>query len=187
MCSSDLDQARRDINLWGTDVTPTAKNVSRRQIEEELFDNPGGAYQRLRLVMNAWNALWFWPLTEVQVEDGEAVNLPDIDEWITTLRDIVGVPAIGKAKTAGQYALGFDLRWEELDATERSDIEFSQAKPTEDLDELHPWLRVARQVAEEQAFFHWDLDFAAVMSRGGFDLHLPPPVTVTVLEGLAFI
>ncbi|MGP6175208.1 Eco57I restriction-modification methylase domain-containing protein, partial [Corynebacterium sp. A21] len=168
-------QARRNINLWGRESTHSAKNVSREQIEAELFDNLGGAYQRLRLVMDIWNALWFWPLTEVQVDNGVAVNLPDLDEWISTLRDIVGVPAIGKVKTAGQYALGFGLSWDELDATEQSDIEFSQAKPSEQLDELHPWLRVARKVAEEQAFFHWDLDFAAVMSQGGFDLQVGNP------------
>ncbi|RNE49366.1 Eco57I restriction-modification methylase domain-containing protein [Corynebacterium alimapuense] len=169
------DQARRDIDLWGKDTEKTAKNIGRQQIEAELFRNADGAYQRLRLVMNAWNALWFWPLTEVVVEHGVAVNLPDIDEWIFTLRDIIGSSTTSKVKTKGQYLLGFSLQWEELDTTEKFDIELSMAKPADQLDQLHPWLKVARKIAKEQAFFHWDLDFASVMSRGGFDLQVGNP------------
>ena len=39
--------------------------VTREQIEATL-DDPNGAYQRLRRVMDAWAALWFWPLTDTE-------------------------------------------------------------------------------------------------------------------------
>ncbi|MBX8995432.1 class I SAM-dependent DNA methyltransferase [Corynebacterium testudinoris] len=169
------DQARREISLWRTDSPAAARNTTREQIEKELFANKAGAYQRLRLAMDTWNAMWFWPLSEVHVVDGEATNLPDMNEWIATMHDILGIPAIGKPRSANQYTLGFDLVWDELDAVENLDIELSGAKAPERLAELHPWLSVARQVAKEQAFFHWDLDFAAVMSQGGFDLQVGNP------------
>ena len=41
--------------------------------------------------------------------------------------------------------------------------------------ESHPWLRVCETVAEQQGFFHWELDFATVFARGGFDLQLGNP------------
>ena len=37
--------------------------MTREEIEAKLNDL-NGAYQRLRRVMDAWNALWFWPLTD---------------------------------------------------------------------------------------------------------------------------
>ena len=37
--------------------------VTREEIEKALSKR-NGAYQRLRRVMDAWAALWFWPLTD---------------------------------------------------------------------------------------------------------------------------
>ena len=39
----------------------------------------------------------------------------------------------------------------------------------------HPWLKVCETVADQQGFFHWELDFATVFARGGFDLQLGNP------------
>ena len=39
----------------------------------------------------------------------------------------------------------------------------------------HPWLKVCQKVADQQGFFHWELDFATVFARGGFDLQLGNP------------
>ena len=71
-------EARREIPLWGQAAsaepagrvgaerhieTPDTTPVTRAEIERKLND-PEGAFQRLRRVMDAWNALWFWPLTD---------------------------------------------------------------------------------------------------------------------------
>src|SRR5699024_10722331 len=37
------------------------------------------------------------------------------------------------------------------------------------------WLETATTVAKDQGFFHWDLDFADVFARGGFDLQVGNP------------
>ena len=39
----------------------------------------------------------------------------------------------------------------------------------------HQWLGTARGIAEEQGFFHWDLDFAHIFQCGGFDLQVGNP------------
>ena len=163
------DQARRDIPLWGQVHTTTAKNTTRAEIEEGLYGNPDSPYQRLRLVMDAWNALWFWPLTETD-------SLPSKDEWLSMLSDALGTPfADTKVKTTGQTRLGYDLNWDELEGVDSQDHVFSRMMNTEDLLTAHPWLRTVQQVADSQAFFHWDLDFSAVMSQGGFDLQVGNP------------
>lgn len=157
-------QVSRTVSVWGQEVAESGQAVTREQIEHELFGNMDGAYQRLRLVMDAWNALWFWPLTEV-------ILLPSKEEWLSTLVDALGISTESTAKT-GQYSIGYDLQWDELNSVEQ--LEFS-ALPYSKLIEAHPWLKTAQQVSADQAFFHWDLDFAAVMADGGFDFQVGNP------------
>ncbi|OFL18492.1 restriction endonuclease subunit M [Corynebacterium sp. HMSC067D03] len=160
------DQIRRDIDLWGRETEHNAKNVRREQIERELLHDAEGAYLRLRLVMDAWNALTFWPLTATD-------ELPDFDEWLVTLNDILGTEIT--ARDAAQGQLGRADSWDDLVQLERTEIELSGARKIETVLEKHPWLNTVRRVASEQGFFHWDLDFAAVFARGGFDLQVGNP------------
>ena len=160
------DQVRRDIDLWGRNSEHTANNVRREQIEKELLHDRAGAYRRLRLAMDAWNALTFWPLTATE-------ELPDFDEWISTLTDLLGTDIT--AKDANQTRLGTASNWDELVDLERTEIGLSGARDIDTVMANHPWLATAEQVANEQAFFHWDLDFAAVFARGGFDLQVGNP------------
>src|SRR5699024_1603851 len=41
--------------------------------------------------------------------------------------------------------------------------------------EQTPWLKRCTEIAAEQRFFHWELDFAAAFDRGGFDLQVGNP------------
>lgn len=166
------DQVRRDLDLWGQEPN-TAKRtdvVTRAQVEEELLHNNEGAYLRLRTAMNAWNALWYWPVTATD-------ELPDITEYLATLQDLLGVPNEGKKiyRKDNQYAFGFDMSWDELDYVESLDRSTSGRKRYEEVLEAHPWLKTANTIAQEQAFFHWDLDFATVMAKGGFDFQVGNP------------
>jgi len=167
------EQIRRDIGLWGRETEHTAKNVRREQIERELLHDAEGAYLRLRLVMDAWNALTFWPLTATD-------ELPDLDEWVAALTDILGTEVT--ARDAAQGQLGRADSWDELVQLERTEIELSGARKIETVLEKHPWLNTVHTVSADQGFFHWDLDFAAVFARGGFDLQVgnPPWVRPTV-------
>ena len=169
------DQVRRDIDIYGQDFEPSAQNVTRATIERELLHNEDGAYRRLRLAMDAWNALWFWPLTN-------ADDLPDLDEYLTTMRGLLGSRSSHGGTKAKKGTFGFDLRWEELDYTERMDeYESGRTQKLSDILIAHPWLKVVQSVAEDQAFFHWDLDFATVMARGGFDFQVGNPPWVRPL------
>ncbi|OFQ55124.1 Eco57I restriction-modification methylase domain-containing protein [Corynebacterium sp. HMSC074H12] len=166
------DQIRRDLDLWGQEPN-TAKRtdvVTRAQVEEELLHNNEGAYLRLRTAMNAWNALWYWPVTATD-------ELPDITEYLATMQDLLGIPNEGQKRYRkdNQYAFGFDMTWDELDYVESLDRSTSGRLRYEDVLEAHPWLNTANTIAQEQAFFHWDLDFATVMAKGGFDFQVGNP------------
>ncbi|NLU64267.1 class I SAM-dependent DNA methyltransferase [Rhodococcus sp. HNM0563] len=170
-------EIRRDIPVWGRDFTPTGGAVSREEIEESLADE-AGAYRRLRRVMDAWCALWFWPLTETARRVGHIIaKPPSVDEWIETLTDLLGTPVKetrGESKF-GQYNL-FDVSdWTELGHAEETDLLLAQAKDPFTVAEEHPWLAVTDRVTLRQGFFHWELDFAQVFDRGGFDLQVGNP------------
>lgn len=169
-------EIRRDIPLWGRDFHPAGGAVTREQIEESLADE-NGAYRRLRRVMDAWSALWFWPLTDTdRTVDGEVVEPPSVQEWIDTLTDLLGTPVKEtRGEKAGQTNL-FDVSdWDELCRAEETDLLFAQAKSVERAKSEHPWLVVAERIAQRQGFFHWELDFAPVFEQGGFDLQVGNP------------
>jgi hypothetical protein len=162
-------EIRRDIDVWGVDsVTPSQNAVTREQIETVLHDE-SGAYRRLRRVMDAWCALWSWPLT-IDIEP------PDWHQWVGGLEAILGVPPkAGKFEKYGQTSLAGDLNWEELDLAEDTDRTFAQALSMDKALGSFPWLTAAESIGTAQGFFHWELDFAPVFARGGFDLQVGNP------------
>lgn len=162
-------EIRRDIDVWGLETRETAgAAVTREQIEAVLHDE-NGAYRRVRRVMDAWCALWSWPLTT-------DIEPPDWDQWIGGLEALLGVPPkAGKFEKHGQISLFGDMSWTDLDLAEDNDRTFAQALPIEKALDGFPWLRVAAGIAEVQGFFHWELDFAPVFAGGGFDLQVGNP------------
>lgn len=171
-------QIRRAIPVWGTELSEGG-SVTREEIESALQDE-NGAYQRLRRVMDAWCALWFWPLT-----DTGSATPPTVDEWIDGLRGLLGTHV--DARTAkdkrdtearargGQSSLFSGASWTDLQLAEEIDLSLANALLVPEVLEEHPWLRVCEDIADRQGFFHWELDFATVFAVGGFDLQVGNP------------
>lgn len=181
-------EARREIDYFGkstvaVDGTSTGLGtvgtpaVTREQIEQSLNDEDG-SYRRLRRVMDAWNALWFWPLTE-RATGG--VRPPSLEDWISALEGILGIEAsVGKTSRKygliqGQTSVLSMASWGELEGIESFDLSMAQVKLVEIVKKESPWLEVCERIAAEQGFFHWELDFATVLGRGGFDLQIGNP------------
>lgn len=194
-------QAARFVDYWPNERQHKSASVSREEIEAALGD-PKGAYQRLKRVMNAWNALWFWPLTET------TVTPPTIDEWIDGLEGILGKPipetyvtrdkrnelksdkiAAGERAKLQVQALSA-ASWNDLQMFETFDYPLSGMRDALELSQEYPWLAVCDRIAgdespvtdggvkqgsQQRAFFHWELEFASVFGRGGFDLQVGNP------------
>ncbi|MGV9715423.1 class I SAM-dependent DNA methyltransferase [Rhodococcus pyridinivorans] len=161
-------EIRRDIHLWGSDPVEHTPAVSREEIENVLSD-PNGAYQRLRRVMDAWCAIWSWPLTP-------QFDPPDWDQWVGGLEAVLGVAVKETAaERRGQMSFGRDTSWQELGFAEENDLLLSRAMAVGHAYHQFPWLDVAQGIAERQGFFHWELDFAPVFVHGGFDLQVGNP------------
>lgn len=117
--------------------------------------------------MDAWAALWFWPI------DGpdDAPKPPTLAHWIDALEGLLGIePA---KEPPGQMQL-FDSLEELVEHEKQLALEFNRL-PVEQVVEAHPWLEMIRQIADREGFFHWELEFAPVFHHGGFDLQVGNP------------
>jgi hypothetical protein len=162
-------EARRGIPLWGRADPDHVQGVTREDIEKTLSKR-NGAYQRLRRVMDAWNALWFWPLTDT----GGAVP-PTLEQWIDACQQLLGREPEARRNSRGMTPLGTATNWDDLNDAEDLNLDFSGAVDVDEVLRRHPWLKVCEAVSEQQGFFHWELDFATVFARGGFDLQVGNP------------
>lgn len=158
-------EASRDIDVWGRAAEPTHSTVTREQIENALAD-PDSMYQRLRLVMDAWCALSFWPLDQVDL-------LPTWEEWLATLTDLLGVETKDKGLDKDFLTLGNDF--DELAEIEKLERLFHGMPSMFEVQGVHEWLSIVQEIAAREGFFHWELDFAQVFQRGGFDLQVGNP------------
>ena len=167
-------QVRREIPVWGfSEATDNPEHggqgryVTREEIEAALAD-PEGAYRRLRRLMDAWCALWFWPLTEQDTVP------PSLDQWFDAARLLLGRHA-HKRDRPDQETLSTSLSWDALGELELNDRAFAGTASIDAVLEQHPWLRACERIAQRQGFFHWELEFAPVFARGGFDLQIGNP------------
>ncbi|QFZ16960.1 restriction endonuclease subunit M [Saccharothrix syringae] len=168
-------EIRRAIPVWGADDLPSGGVVQREQIEAALADS-NGAYQRLRRTMDAWTALWFWPLTdETTTVDGKRVEPPTLAQWIAGLQALLGRSPEVRKKSLPRETLASSVGWDDLSEAEKLELAFANALPVADVLRVHPWLRVCDRVAEQHGFFHWNLDFATAFAQGGFDLQVGNP------------
>ncbi|WP_371534990.1 class I SAM-dependent DNA methyltransferase [Streptomyces sp. NBC_00466] len=194
----------RDIPVWpGTDrrAQRSAPVMDREAVLEALLME-GSPYWRLKQVMDAWCALWFWPLEEVSLLDGTApdyfngaqdlkklskggrdrkVALRNLDEWIEFAESVVGRVDVepGKDGTGSLFEIPKVNGLESLDKFEQAlDEKMSEISGWVDflsLGDLFPWHGTAVRIAKERGFLHWELDFAHVFAGGGFDLMVGNP------------
>lgn len=179
--AEELARVRRatcdELHVWPDPAanrapTSTAQKdaIYQREMLSEAQKN-ASPYRRLKLVMDAWCALWFWPLDK-------ASELPSREHWWFVLETVLlGNASLTSApaddlfpETQPQQGLDFTP---ERDRYGHVDIAA--------LVEALPQLQVAQQVAGQQHFMHWALEFADVFkARGGFDVILGNPPWIKV-------
>ncbi|MDN3554693.1 Eco57I restriction-modification methylase domain-containing protein [Halomonas maura] len=147
----------------------------------ERYQQSAPAYRRLKLAMDYWCALWFWPIDRTE-------ELPNREEWLWDLETLLLGDTIGAGPSHDTPDL-FQLEPDRVEEGQRFVDRFGVVK----LDTLFracPRLQLADELAERRRFFHWELEFADIFAgnvsgRRGFDLVLgnPPWLKVEWQEG----
>ncbi|MGV9563550.1 class I SAM-dependent DNA methyltransferase [Streptomyces sp. NPDC003480] len=241
---SEREISRR-IDVWGAEdgwLRSPEVAVPREKVKADLeaVDTP---YWRLKTLMDAWCALWFWPVQEAALLDGSheayaraaevasqsgewvvpsasasvpgqsgaparetyekedlfggvevvevkakgarggsrkeqirgerrpVIPLASLDDWLDFAESLLGTQDVAADSLVAQF--------DTLDELERYEDELPEWMGMErfySLESRYPWAGVARDVAERQGFFHWELEFGQVFgARGGFDLQVGNP------------
>ncbi len=129
-------------------------------------------YRRLKLAMDYWCALWFWPIEQADM-------LPDRDEWLTDLALLLDSDVL-PSLDGGQAQRSLFAPTMPADEA-RALVDEVGFADVERLIERWPRLGLADELAERYRFHHWELEFADLFAeRGGFDLILGNPPWVKV-------
>lgn len=193
----DRERTEDALDLWphkvgalddapGEAITRAQKEAIRRA---GLFNEDGDyatPFRRLKLVMDYWCALWFWPIT------GSA-KLPSREEWWLEVGAILEGNVVDLAPQRGldfmeppePQQLLPDIQDDLFGAVQPTlatrpaganlHDKFGQLRISK-LRQHFPRIEQVEAVAATQRFLHWELCFADVLlQRGGFDLILGNP------------
>jgi len=193
----DRERTEDTLDLWphdaGAEANAPGEAISRAQKEAirraGLFNEDGDyatAFRRLKLVMDYWCALWFWPITE-------SSKLPSREEWWLEVGAILEGNVVDLAPQRGldfmeppePHQLLPDVQGDMFGAVQPSlatqpaganlHDKFGQLRISK-LRQHFPRIEQVEAVAATQRFLHWELCFSDVLlQRGGFDLILGNP------------
>lgn len=115
------------------------------------------AWRRLKLAMDYWCALWFWPIDR-------ADELPDREEWLFDLENLLLGDTVGGVREPGAGDMQ-DLFAQTADPEAAQT--FVNQHGVVDLNILYkvsPRFQLAADIAEQQRFFHWELEYADIFA-----------------------
>jgi hypothetical protein len=190
-----------EITLWPGNVMPGNKRLDfheKARLNAQLIGADHATntlpYKRLQTAMDAWCALWLWPLDKANL-------LPSRAEFLQGMAMILEGGFTADGSLAAQSVTEFadpapdflDLLEPDapardlLKATAKRQEGLFRETNVEALIENFDWLKTAVEVAARERFVHFDLIFADVMKeRGGFDVIVgnPPWAKPSWNEGL---
>lgn len=123
-------------------------------------------YRRLKLVMDYWCALWFWPIEKAHL-------LPSREEFMLDLSLVLEGNVLDALGDQGDLPLFPDTQPRE------ESLKLVDEHGYVNVDKLCkeiPRLALVRELADRYHFLHWELEFSNIFAdRGGFDLVLGNP------------
>ncbi|MEU4446507.1 class I SAM-dependent DNA methyltransferase [Actinosynnema sp. NPDC050801] len=263
------DAIARKIDVWGSDpddpefgfLRRPEHAVTKEQVFEDLFNAPDTPYWRLKMVMDAWCALWFWPVDKAGLLDGtdpvytatanidfealldetvpmappapapepepipepisrsaepiiqhqgvffrldgerlmldddddelveeqvisrpepkkpkakpepgrRVIPLANLDDWLDFVDAMLGTKDVDGTVLSGLDTLP---KLKDYETVLPSFMVMDEGDP----EQRFPWLHEVRNIASQQGFLHWELEFALVFAQGGgFDLQVGNP------------
>ncbi|NLJ28940.1 MAG: class I SAM-dependent DNA methyltransferase [Deltaproteobacteria bacterium] len=178
-------ETRENLTVFGQDGAAGQKTPLSIQAKDKLFGEKilsrgmrhSSAYRRLKMIMDYWCALWFWPIEKADL-------LPSRDEYLMELSAILEGSVYDPVPMDGNQVRMFpagEQRPKQLKTMDQYGFV--------DLDNLcreFERLKLVAGLAEQYRFHHWELEFADLFAeREGFDLIVgnPPWIKVEWNEG----
>ena len=186
--ASDRIRTEDELPVWGR-ARPLREHTA-NEWKEHIRDQgvfseatrTASPYRRLKLVMDYWCALWFWPIRD-------ADTLPTRDEFLNevslVLNGSVFQPDLGPNQTEDLFGKEYAEHAEEIAQRITNEVGMLDL---EKLFEQFPRLKFVDGIADQRHFHHWELAFADVFfgkrrngaRRNGFDLVLGNPPWIKV-------
>lgn len=146
-------------------------------LSEEMKN--AGPYARLKFAMDYWCALWFWPIEKAELLPTRSEFLADMGFILEGTIDTFA--AVSKEIKMGQLSL-FPSEAEQLVMDMTEQYSGMGVVDIPKLCQQQPRLALVRQIAEQNHFMHWELEFADLFAeRGGFDLVIGNPPWIKVV------
>lgn len=194
------DRARTEdqFKIWGQESKgQTTTTAAKDEIHANgIFNHDAPIatpYHRLKLVMDYWCALWFWPIEQADL-------LPDRATWMMELKLVLesevydfhqpeqgGFDFDATVADTPLALTGFEKPQHDLFGDDQLSLTVQEEKLSQvltakgelhlpSLYKQHPRLQLVKELADKFKFFHWELTFADIFAdRGGFDVMLGNP------------
>lgn len=172
-------KTKDSLSVYGHEDNSTDSHTSIRQkdrILRELYKSEhmknAGPYARLKFAMDYWCAMWFWPIDKADL-------LPTRSEFFFDMSLILegtmaSVNVRNDVKDGQLFMFPTDMEQMAMDI-----IDTYGTKTVVDIPALrasNPRLNLAYEIAEQNHFMHWELEFADLFAEhGGFDLIIGNP------------
>lgn len=151
----------------------TLSYQEKNQLTESLQNGDGsaesGEFMRLKMAMDYWCALWFWPVDK-------AAEFPSLDEFLADMSMLLSSEVLDTAQQ--EKVIQVDLFTTLKPAVNVTEDSSGRLKISE-LKLLCPHIAVSDELAQRYKFFHWPLVFADIFmgdsDHVGFDLTFGNP------------
>lgn len=172
------------LSVYGYEDDATDSHTTIRQKDQilsELYKSEhmrnAGPYARLKFAMDYWCALWFWPIDKADLLPSRSEFLFDMS---LILEGTMASVNVSNAAKGGQLSL-FPSEMEQIALDIVATYGQGSVVDIPRLRKENPRLNLAYEIAEQNHFMHWELEFADLFAdRGGFDLVIGNPPWIKV-------
>lgn len=176
-----VEQRRKERNITtdNLQIWPNSARSAQRsstndkdKLLSQSQQSGSAVYPRLKMVMDYWCALWFWPMESADELPSRAEYLGEIEQVLEGYAETASLNLV----ESGSGQLGM---FDEVAESQTQDLFATNNRGTVNKDFLYmvfPRLALVDKLAARYKFFHWELEFADIFAdHGGFDLLLGNP------------
>ncbi|MFD3397367.1 Eco57I restriction-modification methylase domain-containing protein [Alteromonas macleodii] len=171
-----------ELPMWPNkaDAMAITNMETKDKMLEKAMTDGASSYQRLKMVMDYWCALWFWPIELAE-------ELPERFEYLSDIETLldgyvqtqpIEIEATEQAIEESGFMGDLFAHSEVAEQTPeyRSLLTTKGTLNKKVIFDVMPRAQIADSLAETYRYFHWELEFADIFDlNSGFDLVLGNP------------